>query len=73
MSAWSRRQRPLLAPPPVAAGSCGNNEESAIYTAWAIGDLDGDDSNSSFELSIGSDAENQLYRAPGFYITAELE
>ena len=56
------------------ATSCGNSAgNSAVYTFEAIGDLDGDDVNSTFQLAVGSDNDNNLYHAPGFYIVDELE
>ena len=47
--------------------------DTSIYTAFAQGDLDDDDTNSSFELAIGSDSQNELYHARGFYIQNEIE
>jgi type II secretory pathway pseudopilin PulG len=44
-----------------------------IYTFYAEGDLDGDDDNSHFELTVGTDSMNQLYHTTGFYIIDELE
>lgn len=46
---------------------------SKVYTFYAQGDLDGDGIKSQFELATGTDAENTLYHAKGFYITNELE
>ena len=55
-------------------GQCDNGaNDSSIYTAYAQGDLDGDTTRSSFELAIGSDPENELYHARGFYIQNEIE
>ena len=60
-------------------GDCGHEgganpgDVEELYTAQAQGDLDGDDQNSTFELAIGADSDNQMFRAPGFYITDELE
>lgn len=51
-------------------GAAGNFE---VYTFTATGDLDGDDTNSTFEVAVGSDPQNQLYRAPGIYVQQELE
>jgi len=57
-----------------STGMCGNAANSMLlYTFTAIGDLDGDGTMSSFILDSGSDADNNLVRAPGFYITNELE
>jgi prepilin-type N-terminal cleavage/methylation domain-containing protein len=51
-----------------AQSACANEPGSAIYTFYANGDLDGDTDLSVFELAVGSDPENVLYRAPGFYV-----
>jgi type IV pilus assembly protein PilA len=56
-----------------SANMCGNAAGANIYTFNAIGDLDGDGTQSTFELAVGSDTNNQLFRAPGLYITNELE
>lgn len=57
-----------------AGGSCGNSvNDTTIYTFVAEGDLDDDDVNSRFELAVGSDANNTLYHARGFYVQNELE
>ena len=57
-----------------AASQCDNtSSNTSIYTAYAQGDLDSDDVNSSFELAVGSDGENELYHARGFYIQNEIE
>jgi type IV pilus assembly protein PilA len=52
---------------------CGNAVSTPQYTFQALGDLDGDGTMSTFELAAGSDASNNLMRAPGFYIVNELE
>ncbi len=52
---------------------CGNMVNVAQYTFQAQGDLDGDGTLSTFELSAGSDSSNNLMRSPGFYIQNELE
>jgi hypothetical protein len=39
----------------------------------ATGDLDGDNANSTIELAVGANTENDLFRAPGFYQVNELE
>lgn len=57
----------------MSTGACGNMVGLAQYTFQAIGDLDGDGVLSTFELAAGSDSSNNLIRAPGFYITNELE
>ena len=53
---------------------CGNTANNTrIYTFTANGDLNGDGVQSTFELAIGSDASNNLFRAPGIYVVNELE
>jgi hypothetical protein len=55
-------------------GWCGWSANTAeIYTLFALGDLDGDKNASSFELAVGSDSDNTLFHARGFYIVNELE
>ncbi len=55
-------------------GACGNTgSNSSIYTFTANGDLDGDNIESSFEMAVGSSAQNGLFRAPGIYNTNPLE
>lgn len=57
-----------------SAGACGNAAgDTTVYTFVASGDLDGDGTASTFELAVGSNGDNELYRAPGFYIVNELE
>ncbi len=57
-----------------SSAQCDNSSENtSIYTAYAEGDLDSDETNSRFELAIGSDSENELYHARGFYIQNEIE
>ncbi len=56
------------------AGTCGWTANStSIYTFFAKGDLDGDDTESTFQLAVGSDSDNLLYHARGFYIVNETE
>ena len=52
---------------------CGNVARSPLYTLEAVGDLDGDGSRSSFLLDTASNEDNELIRAPGFFIIGELE
>lgn len=57
-----------------AGANCGiaaNN--NAVYTFYAVGDLDGDTTTSRFELACGTDTNAELYRAPGFYVVNEFE
>lgn len=53
--------------------SCGHTVNSSLYSFQAVGDLDGDGATSLFEVSAGSDADNNLYRSPGIYVNNELE
>jgi type II secretory pathway pseudopilin PulG len=50
-------------------GSNTNN----LYTFYARGDLDGDGTQSTFELAAGSDGENALFHARGLYVHREIE
>jgi len=45
----------------------------AIYTFRAYGDLDNDSALSTFEVSVGANTDNELYRSPGIYVVDELE
>jgi hypothetical protein len=55
-------------------GTCGwSANTDSIYTLFANGDVDGDDTESTFELAIGSDDMNTLYHARGFYVLNETE
>ncbi len=55
------------------SGGCGHNPGEVLYTLSAFGDLDEDTTKSTFELAVGSDGNNTLYHARGFYIVNELE
>jgi type IV pilus assembly protein PilA len=56
------------------SGTCGNaKNDNDIYAAKAEGDLNGDNTFSLFELAIGSNADNELYHARGFYIQNDIE
>ena len=52
---------------------CGIAANTAIYTFQAIGDLDGDGTQSNFNLEAGSNPDNTLYRAPGIEQVNPLE
>ena len=52
---------------------CGNRPVTALYTFSAIGDLDDDNVNSTFEIQAGASESNELYRTPGMFIVNELE
>ncbi len=55
-------------------GVCGNTaNNSSVYTFTANGDLDGDNTESTFQMAVGSNSNNGLFRAPGFYRANELE
>ena len=56
------------------SGLCGGMASTAaVYTFQAIGNLDGDAIQSRFELAVGSNTNNDLYRAPGIFVQNELE
>jgi len=55
------------------AGTCDTAANSVIYTLAAHGDLDGDGVQSTFELATGSDVNNELYHARGFFTIRETE
>jgi len=44
-----------------------------VYTFTANGDLDGDMSESTFEIAVGSNGDNELFRSPGIFVQNELE
>jgi type IV pilus assembly protein PilA len=46
---------------------------SDVYTFFANGDLDGDNTQSTFELAAGTDKDDTLYHSKGFYIVNEIE
>jgi prepilin-type N-terminal cleavage/methylation domain-containing protein len=47
--------------------------QASVYTFTATGDLDGDSIFSTFELAAGTDKDNVLYHAKGFFIVNEIE
>jgi type IV pilus assembly protein PilA len=54
--------------------ACANvASDTTIYTMEAAGDLDGDSVFSNFELAVGTDVNNELFHARGFYIENEIE
>ncbi len=55
------------------ASRCANAPSSNIYSFQAHGDLDGDGVRSTFEISVGSDDSNALYRSSSIYRINELE
>ena len=56
-----------------ASDTCNNSSGDEVYTFVANGDLDGDDTNSTFELATQVDRDMTLYHARGFYIVNEIE
>jgi type IV pilus assembly protein PilA len=44
-----------------------------VYTFKAVGNLDSDSTYSTFELATGTDRDNSLFHARGFYVINELE
>jgi type IV pilus assembly protein PilA len=57
-----------------SGSSCGwSANNPSVYTFFANGDLDGDSTDSTFELAAGTDGDNSLYHAKGFYINNEIE
>jgi type IV pilus assembly protein PilA len=54
-------------------GVCDHSANDDIYRLHAVGDLDADNTTSLFQLSAGSDDQNELYRARTFYIVNETE
>jgi type IV pilus assembly protein PilA len=56
-----------------ATGGCSRTAGTTVYTFIANGDLDGDNTNSTFELATQVDNDNTLFHARGFYIVNEIE
>ena len=56
-----------------ASQKCGWAANQDVYTFFAMGDLDGDNTRSTFELASGTDKDTTLYHAKGFYIVNEIE
>ena len=57
-----------------AGGLCGHQKNTpGLYTFYANGDLDGDLTESTFELSAGTDESNTLFHARGLYVKSETE
>ena len=53
--------------------ACQNAGGVGLYTMRAVGNLDNDGTNSTFDLAVGSNADNELYHARGFNILNETE
>ena len=56
-----------------STSACGVTTAGGVYSMRAAGDLDGDTTDSMFELAVGVNSNSEMYRAPGFYVTLELE
>lgn len=52
---------------------CGVPASTPLYTIRARGDLDGDGTGSRIELASGSNSDNELYHASGFFVENETE
>jgi type IV pilus assembly protein PilA len=52
---------------------CNRKAKDDVYTFIAHGDLDSDNTNSTFELATSVDGDMTLYHARGFYIAQETE
>jgi len=57
----------------VTSAGCDKAAGTDLYDFFAYGDLDGDGTLSTFEMSAGSNNQNELYRAPGIVETDPLE
>ncbi|MBW2462816.1 MAG: prepilin-type N-terminal cleavage/methylation domain-containing protein [Deltaproteobacteria bacterium] len=53
--------------------ACDQSANTALYTFYAEGDIDGDGTRSRYEISAGTNPVNEMYRAPGFYIVNDGE
>ena len=57
-----------------AASACnGARARPDVYRLQAVGDLDADLVLSTFEQAVGTNGNNEMYRARGFYIVNETE
>jgi type IV pilus assembly protein PilA len=56
-----------------STATCDNAASTVVYSFRALGDLDADSVMATFELSAGTSPDNELYRAPGFYVVNETE
>ena len=52
---------------------CNKTVGSNVYTFFALGDLDDDNVNSTFELATTVHTDMTLYHARGFYVSNEVE
>jgi type IV pilus assembly protein PilA len=52
---------------------CNRSVGAHVYTFFAYGDLDDDNTNSTFELATSVHTDMTLYHARGFYVVNEVE
>ena len=52
---------------------CNKSVNEHVYTFFALGDLDDDNINSTFELATSVHTDMTLYHARGFYVVNEVE
>lgn len=57
----------------VGTQRCGWSAADSVYTFFAHGDLDGDGTQSTFELAAGTDEKRTLRHAAGIYVANEIE
>lgn len=50
-----------------------NPNNTSVYTMRAVGDLDDDNINSTFDLAVGSDEDNELYHSRSFRLINDYE
>lgn len=48
-------------------GDCRAPASTVVYTLFANGDLDDDNTLSTYEMVVGTNSASQLYHSPGFY------
>ena len=56
-----------------AGPACNETVNAQVYTFYALGDLDDDNTNSTFELATTVHTDMTLYHARGFYVSNEVE
>ena len=56
-----------------SADACNAAASASLYSFQALGDLDGDGAQSTFEIAAGSNAERDFIKAPGIYVVNEIE
>jgi type IV pilus assembly protein PilA len=57
----------------VGGAGCNRAVGAHVYTFYALGDLDDDNTNSTFELATSVHTDMTLYHARGFYVVNEVE